>query len=313
MDISFSNNITGYPNPNDYLSLEELIQDSFSRFKLRLQSASIKWIQSKQQKNRSKLHDILNSEPKPVKVELISLPEKSFALSGFNISPELYQTIQNLRSEELNSMFYEDERRKMVLAEESLEHSLNISKQLFNYSATVNSPIKTEETIFSENFLSQAPVLFNQPQADPFVETIDLNSAINFLIFPRTLIINDRSPKQFVFVLCNISNITTQENSFASVREKNSLPQYVLEWRDPNPFTQVETVAGFVLLTDISSLEICSPNQTNVSLVIRESPKALKNSKGRTQLVLSFADPYDALTFIQSIICIQHEIYNYEM
>jgi hypothetical protein len=264
------------------ISTEEFVETAFSRFKFRLHTASVKFLESKQQKSRSRVQEILSSGRKTPTIELISMPQRNHPFDEGNNNQEDYASF--IREEESRLMHYEDERRRMVIAEQSLEHSMHMSQQLF-------------QNIAAPTDLYPPPRGLSQEANPPANDEIDIDSAFRFLAQSRILQINDRSPKEYAFVLTDL--VDESEPNFGE--SKGSQVKFAFEWREPSPFSSDNFPVGFILLEDIANVQLSSFDPSAFVISIVESTKALKNSKGRTMLVVKCSIASDSISYVKSL------------
>lgn len=218
------------------------------------------------------LQDIMNAGPKPHQVELISLPNKTAVEIGDN---GLFQS-KMIRSEELRMMNYEDERRRIFLAECSLEQSLTLSQQLFqNTSAGIDLHV------------SATPEVPNGAGNDGG----DIDAAFAFLAKPRILLMNDRSPKEYTFSLINLSDENGAQDEV----------KFAFEWSASQESLQFSTnSSGLALITDFISIQVSSFDPQLFVIAVRETPRALKNSKGRTAIPVRCSSVMETNAYVSS-------------
>lgn len=331
--------VMAYYTPAPNLTPEEAVNDSFRRFKLRLFSSSQRWHQSKfHPTSKPTLLETITTSVKPVDKH-IAVPEK--LNSSFNSQNDL-QFIQGdeaLRNEELQIMYYEDERRRMVMAEHNFEKSIELSQQLFNNSAILQPAHGQHggEDMYGDQSMNQgggqnasyfSPLMMydnaslhssphrpstsvapkdvyrlNKYSAQPPTMQ-EIEAAIRHLTTPRPLIVNDRTPKEFVFSLLDV-NLAAQSSSNESKRNQpnNSSPRYAIEWKEINPFNGEEYIAGIVLLEDVADVEIVEQDPHICQIYLNESTRALKNSKGRTVVSLKLGNAMDCARYAQAVCC----------
>lgn len=179
-------------------------------------------------------------------------------------------------AEEKRIMQFEDERRKIFLSERSLERSLNMSQHLFQKVAQYQPP--------------------QQPGESKNTVSMDIEEAFTFLAKPRQLQMNDRTPRLFTFVLTN----TLQEPS--SKQEDDYC--FAFEWFEENLVSTGQTQNGYVLLDDILGVQLLGIDTSAFVINIRETPQAIKNSKGRTALVIKCGSSYDAMNYTNSLTAV---------
>ena len=128
---------------------------------------------------------------------------------------------------------------------------------------------------------------------------------MQYLSTPRALTINDRSPKEFIFSLLDV-NATAQSSSNESKRNNayQSSPRYAIEWKEINPFTGEELIAGIVLLEDVADVELFDQDPTICQILLNESTRALKNSKGRTVVSLRLGTVMESGRYAQAVACL---------
>lgn len=256
---------------------EDYVSSTFDRFRKKLIECSKKFQESRNEKPRSTLHDLIHAERKTGQMELISIPIKSVGAESRRGAPNEFDPA--VRSEELRMMRYEDERRRIYISETNLENSLNLSQQLFqNISAVPNRPEESEEPGFGDTH-------------------DDLDTAFTFLAKPRALQMNDRIPKEYLFALTN--------SIASSVAEEDI--HFALEWNEVNHApTQASSPAGFVLMEDILSVQISAFDPTLILISLEETVRALRNAKGRTNLTIRCTSNGEASNYLRSLNTVLH-------
>lgn len=288
-----------YTKPKRPLSAEEAVQDSFQRFKQRLRIQTDKWHASKN-KTRTRLLDFMTSGTKALPTNEhahISLPEKSYAPAV--MSKEEMSFSRALRDTELQCMFYEDERRRMVLVEQSLQQSLQ-DTSLFQTNPTTpyanqsgfNGPASPVEHAPSSPgpWRAEDP---GSPHGQP--SAVEIDAAYRWLSASRPLILCERNSKEYVFSL--VDQLGT--NSTTGVHRKG-FTQYAFQWREFSPYTAEEVLAGSVLLGDIASLSASSTETDVFIIALQEHNRALKNSKGRITLTVRCGSSNDCLKYFNA-------------
>eukprot|EP00981_Chlorochromonas_danica_P003654 scaffold681_cov173-Ochromonas_danica.AAC.17 len=282
------------------VTTEQTIFDSFQRFQIRLRSASEKWAAARN-RSRPRLADLMNSPMKTITAEHIALPEK--ALAPPIMTKEEMAYAQSLRQAELPLMFYEDERRKMVLAEQSLQYQLR--QDLFSshqgedyqYPASPSMPATPRhETMqmFSPGMTPQQYPHQAQPQAMSQPSAVEIDAAFRWLSASRPLVLCERPPKEYVFAL--------SEQPIGSVgNERRGFLQYAWEWREFSSHSAQEVSVGCVMLDDIQNLVPHESEPSIFTVVLAESTRALKLTKGRIQLTLRCNSPSDCLKYINAL------------
>lgn len=281
------------------LSAEEQVQDSFQRFKQRLASASSKW-QASRHKHRTSLMESIASPPRVQTSEHIALPEKSFAPVLMTKEEQVFA--HALREGELQCMHYEDERRRMVLAEASLQANLH-DPAPFAFPQYMHSQDKEQSSVGSPQWRSVAspppadrdrdqssrePSKAYQQSQQP--SAVEIDAAFRWLSASRPLVICDRKQAEYVFALADHHG-----------DGHRGFMQYALEWREFSSYTSTEVLAGCVLLEDIAVLSPHANDPELFSLTLVESTRSLKNAKGRTNLVIRCAGQNDCLKYINAL------------
>jgi hypothetical protein len=255
----------------------EYVENVFQKFKLKLHAASERFEEAKTGKPRFSIQDIFQSEPTPkiTQVELIAIPTIPMHSKDFHNLGILGVADPELRKEELRLLRFEDERRKIIVAESHLEATLNFSQQLF------------------QNISKHASLHYANPRnfhAEEFNSSItDIDSAFSFLAKGRTLLLNERISKEYQFVL-------------ASYLEDDTVnPHFAFEWSDTNQLELNHAPDGYVLLEDIMSVQVASFDNRIFFIALKESVRALRNAKGRTSLPIKCSSPLEAVNYVQSL------------
>jgi hypothetical protein len=220
----------------------------------------------------------MHSTTKNPQVELISLPVVLADREEKHSTVELSFS-EMIRVEELKIMRHEDERRRMYLTELSLEQSMNLSQNLFQ---SVTSAASSQAAKHSSN-ISQADDL----------NTPDIDFAFSFLAKPRQLQMNDRTPKLYTFVLTNFVEDQSQDLNLA------------LEWTDSDIVSRTNA-SGYVLIEDITAIRRSDFDSHIFMIAVKESVKALKNSKGRTTLSVRCNSSTEAMNYMKCLTTVYH-------
>lgn len=197
-----------------------------------------------------------------------------------------------LRFEELQVMFYEDERRRMVIAEEAFEKSVQLSQHLFTFDGQrsrqlANMPTDGQDENSLLNDLHESLQKFkNIPPSVADVET-----ALQYLAVDRLIVVNEQSLKEFVFTLVAVMD--------------GGESKYAIEWKDVPIYSNEEIGVGILLLEDIFDLDIHIMDALILTIYIKESARAVKNSGGRTLMALRFASNSDCLAYCLHLSCLR--------
>lgn len=255
---------------------------------------------------------MIAAAPKTATVELISLPEKSFSRTadGRDAS-EIFGSME-LRNEELRRLQYEDERRLMVISELEMQRQLQYTQQLLAHQArTPTSKMKASKekerqiaTPQTGGYVSsgssgssghrQSPV--QQSHLDHIKpSTLDFDAAMKWLMKPRGLTLVDRHPREFNFEL------TPMEGN-----NNRTLPvdSYSLEWRDTGSTSSSVFVAGLVVIGDISTIQSQGPDPASFTVVLKDTTRALKNSRGRTAITLKCSTAAECAKYYSSLMTV---------
>lgn len=313
----------------------------------------------------------MNSSTAAPSVSLVSLPQKSFANSferdlSAEQREELAELARTIREEESARMQYEDERRRLVLAEKptssrtptngaaatgasnAVPFSSNNSVTSGNSSHRLNKRMGNE----SVGFAGAAAVQSNHVSAsagvshystDYFFDTPihlgassptkggaagknlhiasskrptqpEVDAAFKWLCIPRPLTIAERTPKEFVFSVVQAGDTADPYSSGAESKSgaapgKNAMGKsYIFEWREGAMRAGAipEFLAGCVYLSDVKDISgPASDAMDTFTVVIGSSTKALKNSKGRTTVVIKCASPGECAKYLASLRCIR--------
>jgi hypothetical protein len=220
----------------------------------------------------------MQSTTRTPQAELISLPVVHAEREEKRSTVELSFS-EMIRADELNVMRHEDERRRMYLTELSLEQSLTLSQNLFQ--SGINSAQPSTANHLSK--ISQEDDL-NIP---------DIDFAFSFLAKPRQLQMNDRTPKLYTFVLTNFVEDQSQDLNLA------------LEWTDSDTVSRSNS-SGYVLMEDIAAVRRSDFDLHIFIIAVKESVKALKNSRGRTNLSVRCNSPTEAMNYLKCLTTICH-------
>lgn len=232
--------------------------------------------------------EIIQSGVKNPTVELISLPDKALHGSGqgFVHMPSSAQSHSSprLRQEELAAMYYEDERRKMVLSEQDILRSHLQTQNLFS-SAAIASPVSAPGP-------GSPSGSKHASQIGPF-NPADFEKVLRFLAQPQVLTLVGRNSREMLFELIEMNDAA----------EHVKLDSLAWSWR--SPYSADEDVA-FVLLSDIVAVASVPTDELAFALQIAETTKALKNSKGRTNVCLRCEAKADCERLIYSFSYLVH-------
>eukprot|EP01034_Spumella_vulgaris_P024826 gene24826-31213_t len=326
-DLMSTPSMSGAPQGHHHhLNAEELVERSFKKFQYRLHIASLKFQQSKQQSGRARLQDYLNTSVRTPVVEPISLPEKSFHQFETRDDPseeeqhlqqmslEMQALSSAIREDELHRMVYEDERRRLVLSEQALQHSYNVSQKLFsNAAASPGSPQGSRSRAthhsggaspdqFGNLNVSMTQLLEGDVHKRPSAAEEDV--AVKWLSMNRKLTIADRTPKEFVFAL------VTSSNADASV-------SYALEWYElvasqhGSSSNHQLYLMGSVAVEDMREIRESPHDATLFSVHIRgDNTRALKNSRGRTAVNIQCSSSGECGKYLASLVCLKRSTIN---
>ncbi len=225
---------------------------------------------------------------------MISLPTKPDSIGQTYAEEVKYEhTVHfspSLRYEELQVMFYEDERRRMVIAEEAFEKSVQMSQHLFAFDGSRTNEQHPPESASGDVLLNELQLALQKYKvAPPTVE--DVETALHYLSTERLIVVNERSAKEYIF-------------SLVAVTDRNE-DKYALEWKDVPIYSNEEHMAGILLLDDIVDVDIHIMETLVLMVYIKESPRAVKNSKGRTVLALKFPSNSDCLAYCLHLSCLR--------
>lgn len=236
----------------------------FNRFKIKLNSSATKWLTQRHEIGRDKLKSLASLASKhQSNINLIGVPYE-----GEGEENAGYASI--IREEEMAEMEYEDERRRIVLEENSLQR---LSGQSTKETIKVPGP--------RDSFIAK-------PTAPPKavqVTAMDVNNAFKFLSVIRQLLIADRTKKEYFWIVAR--------------EESNDGAIYTLQWREEQ--YENAPVLGSVTLTDIETINYSPKEPLLVTLILKNSIFALKNSGGRTHVAFICNDSDEALNYYSSI------------
>lgn len=261
----------------------------------------------------------------------ISLPEKSFhttaadtsadASGGANLyhTAEMQQLSAAIREDELHRMHYEDERRRLVLAEQQLQHSYSVSQKIVGGQGGRSAAAgqsqgqqQQQQGGSSGKFASNMDAAMNRlsdgdVRKKPSAAEVDL--AFKWLSINRKLILADRTPKEFVFAMTNNSSGggDTQVNSRSS--HANKAGSYVFEWFElvsTSPTDHQLYLMGSVAVEDIREINESKSDPCLFSIVINgDNTRALKNTKGRVIIPIQCDSPAECGKYMSSLICMK--------
>jgi hypothetical protein len=195
-----------------------------------------------------------------------------------------------LRMDNLQVMFYEDERRRMVIAEDVFDKSVHRSQKLFVFDGlnkcetTVCVPDPVDE------FRTRADELLSSFQTSPPTQE-DIHNAVSFLSVEHPMSLGDRSSREYVVMLVEIG-----DPDFES--------KYGLQWRDVL-HSSADEEYGILLLEDIERMDVQFLQSTIVLISIKESPRAIKNALGRTMLACCFGTNDESFEFLFHLSCLR--------
>lgn len=310
-------------NNGQPLSQEEYVERAFNKFKYRLHIVSLKAQSSKQMSGRAKLQDYLRTAAKTPTVVPISLPDKSFHTSVAETSTEgaganLYHTAEMMqlsaaiREDELHRMHYEDERRRLVLSEQALQHSYSVSQKVVGNNQRGGSQQSQQQGQQQGKYANNMEAAMNKlsdgdVRKKPSAAEVDL--AFKWLSINRKLILADRTPKEFVFAMTNSSG----GDSNATVNNRNvnlnKVGTYVFEWFElvsTSPSDHQLYLMGSVAVDDIREINESKHDPCLFNIVINgDNTRALKNSKGRVVIPIHCDSPAECGKYMSSLICMK--------
>jgi hypothetical protein len=308
--------------------------------------------------------ELMNASTAAPAVSLVSLPEKSFSSSlerdlSAEQREELAQLARTIRQEESARMQYEDERRRLVIAEQNAHNSAHVTSAASNAvpfssnnsvgsgnsSYRLNKKLSNEGVGFagaaavgntgghaaagaghySTDYFFDSPISMGISMnktgaagrggvmhiAGKKPSQPEVDAAFKWLSIPRPLVIAERTPKEYVFAVV-VADGSAGPDGYASGAESKSNgggrgKPYTFEWREvaSRAGAVSEFLAGCVHLSDVK--EIVGPSGENdvFSVVIGSSAKALKNSKGRTTVVIKCSSPGECAKYLASLRCIR--------
>ncbi len=238
--------------------------------------------------------EIIQSGVKNPIVELISLPDKS--MSGNTVGGQGHVILTStypshslqVSFEELAAMYYEDERRKMVLSEQEIMRSMEQTRRLFSDSA--------QKIVSSEGHRNpQSPYNANRKLIGHSfaISKENLENIIRYLMDPQILTIAGRTSREYIFQLEEIDHGSDFNLKF-----------FVWTWREAYAHNTGDS--GSVILSDITQVSPVVEDDLTLLLGIVESNMALKNSMGRTQLLLRCESPNDRDKLVFALSSIAH-------
>jgi hypothetical protein len=242
----------------------------------------------------SLLQDAIANSKVP-QVELITIPSKydrGDHTSMEEVKHELSSHFSsNVRHEELQVMFYEDERRRMAIAEEAFEKSVQLSQHLFQFEGNHRHDSHVANLGADGNSLINDLQFALQKFKDAPPSVDEVEKAIQYLAVDRLIILNERSPKEFIFSLVGTTD--------------NGESKYAIEWKDVPIYSNDEVSVGILLLEDILDVDINITDVLVLMVFIKEAPRAVKNSRGRTLLALRFQTNDECLEYCLHLSCIR--------
>jgi hypothetical protein len=132
----------------------------------------------------------------------------------------------------------------------------------------------------------------------------EVDAAFKWLCIPRPLIIAERTPKEYVFAVVAAAD----ENSHGESKNNSKAGKsFVFEWREGalRGGSVPDVLAGCVFISDVKEITGPSAEMDTFTLVIGSSTKALKNSKGRTTVVVKCTSPGECAKYLASLRCIR--------
>lgn len=214
-------------------------------------------------------------------------------------------------------MSFEDSRRRVFLRSQFIHNYMDASIQQINSSTDhffeANSVLFTPHTraasLRDESLRKSISVHPAQSTHRKEVAAAELDAAFRYMNIPRLLILAERTPKPFLFAVHS-----TDPGDLCA-----SFSAFYLEWREaatnapagsspplspPRPDLTVHSPQGVAMLEDIEGLD--TPAATALGLVLAETTRALKNSRGRTEVVIRFETAGECHKFATSLITIKN-------
>lgn len=214
------------------------------------------------------------------------------------IETEAYS--ESIQLTEMDVMEFEDQREKARLLQAKVEEGERRDYEDEMEHLNPSTPLTARTvTSFHENHHPLAA-----SAASAHTSTVDVEVAYHILRNDTPLVLADRTAKEYLFTLF----ISSPSSGTPDLYSPTTL--YTLEWRDMLTSSTSEhtgdssesTVLGSILLTDIQDIVTShedafsygskSGNSSlasrRISVKIRESVRALKNSRGRAVVVLQF-------------------------
>lgn len=301
--------------------------------------------------------EIMNSTSATPGQTLVSLPEKSFSSSlDRNLTNEqkeqLAQLSRTIRQEESARMQYEDERRRLVMAEQSAHSSAHngatnaVPFSSNNSVASGSSSYKLNRKLdqgvgfagaaavqsnaggtsagaghYSTDYFFDAPITLGAAATKALNKggvmhiagrkptQPEVDAAYKWLNIPRLLVTADRKPTEYVFaVVASEGNTDSYSSGGETKSAGGNRKSYTFEWREGATRAGVvpDTIAGFVHLHDVKDIQGPTGDDNDVfTVIIGSSAKALKNSRGRTDVKIKCSSPGECAKYLASLRCIR--------
>lgn len=274
----------------------------FQRFKAKLHMTTNKWLLDRQQVGRDKMIDLLTASGgySPSKGTWSPNGSSKGGNNGINVPSDIASIGAAIREQETRLMQYEDERRRLVLKEQSLQF-FNMTTTSRASSASDDIPQQQKATLQTTSSSpthrkmkgngSGGSAGFNS-LIPPQPTSAEIDASFKWLSILRPLKLADRSKKEYMWGVVK---------ERGSVSDKVS---YVLQWREP---AQQQSLVGSVVINDVKDI-ICDTahDPTLITLIVGESTKALKNSGGRTQVAFNCTSASEAGKFLVALQCLRH-------
>lgn len=145
----------------------------------------------------------------------------------------------------------------------------------------------------------------------------EVESAYRWLSTPRSLVMADRTPKEYTFIVVDSALVGSDNDStpYSSgvessrkTRQRASQPHsYTLQWREEMLLGGVdqEFVMGHVHLSDMKDIVQSREYADTFTVHVGNSTKALRNSKGRTSCIIQCNSPGECGKYVAMLQCIR--------
>jgi hypothetical protein len=203
----------------------------------------------------------------------------------------------SISEEESRLMLYEDERRRRVLEETSLQQ-FTTPKSSYNNIQTPTIVTNIDHSIghvnSKTNLISSSVTKkenFNDVNIIDRPTPSEIDSSFLWLSQPKSFSIADRSKKEYIWIV---------------VKEtiSNNKTNYILQWKDPNQDNgnSLSEISGFVVINQVDCISWdVSQDPTLITIVVGESTKALKNSGGRTHVAFNCPSSGECAKYYSSL------------